>query len=146
MPIESRDAERFAELEQAPEWSARAGRRNSREKLAAGLRGLKHAFRGDSSFFAHSYRWLLIALTAALLGIGPMSWCLLVLSAAIVFMAELAHSAIDTLARVVADPEEPRVAVAREIATAGVVVAVLAMIVVSTTVLAIKLGEQLGWW
>ena len=27
-----------------------------RAKFAAGLRGLKHAIRGDSSFFAHGYR------------------------------------------------------------------------------------------
>ena len=44
--------------------TARAGRRNSREKFAAGLRGLKHAIRGDSSFFAHAYRGLLIGMTA----------------------------------------------------------------------------------
>ncbi len=53
-------------------WTARAGRRNSREKFAAGLRGLKHAIRGDSSFFAHGYRGILIAMTAGLLGVKPL--------------------------------------------------------------------------
>jgi diacylglycerol kinase (ATP) len=117
-----------------------------REKLAAGLRGLKHAFRGDSSFFAHAYRCLLIALAAALLGVGPMAWCLLILAITLVFLAELSHSAIDTLARVIGDPEEPRLKVAREIATAGVLAAVTTKWTISLTVLVLKLGEQLAWW
>ena len=125
---------------------ARAGRRTMREKLAAGLRGLKYAFRGDSSFFAHAYRGLLIALTAALLGVGPMGWCLLVLSAGLVLVAELAHSAIDTMARVLGDPETPGLRVAREIATAGVIVAVFVMVSVSVCVLLLKLGELFSWW
>src|SRR6478672_4395436 len=107
-------------------WSARAGRRSSKEKFAAGLRGLKHAIRGDSSFFAHAYRGTLIALTAALLGVSPLGWCLLVCAACLVLLSELTHSAIDTLARAVGDPEEPRLRMAREIATAGVLVAAFA--------------------
>ncbi len=53
-------------LEIPPPLTSRAGRRGSREKFAAGMRGLKHAIRGDSSFFAHAYRGTLIALTAAI--------------------------------------------------------------------------------
>jgi len=125
---------------------ARAGRRTMREKFAAGLRGFKYAFRGDSSFFAHAYRGLLIALTAGLLGVGPMGWCLLVITAGLVLVAELSHSAIDTIARSIGDPEEPALKVAREIATAGVIAAVIVMAAVSICVLTLKLGELLSWW
>lgn len=125
---------------------ARAGRRTMREKLAAGLRGLKYAFRGDSSFFAHAYRGLLIAFTAALLGVGPMGWCLLVITAGLVLVAELSHSAIDTIARSLGDPEQPALKVAREIATAGVIIAVCVMAAVSICVLTLKLGELFSWW
>jgi diacylglycerol kinase (ATP) len=125
---------------------ARAGRRTMREKLAAGLRGFKYAFRGDSSFFAHAYRGLLIALTAALLGVGPMGWCLLVITAGLVLVAELSHSAVDTLARSIGDPDEPALKVAREIASAGVIAAVIVMAAVSICVLTLKLGELLSWW
>ena len=130
----------------APAWAARAGRRNSREKLTAGLRGLKHAIRGDSSFFAHAYRGILIALTAAMLGINALNWCLLVLAACLVLVSELGHSAIDTLARALGDPEEPGLKIAREIATAGVLVAALASGAVTITVLTLKFGELNGWW
>src|SRR4051794_41539745 len=75
--------------------TARAGRRNSREKFSAGLRGLKHAIRGDSSFFAHAYRGVLIVMTAALLGVNLWGWCLLVIAACLVLLSELTHSAVD---------------------------------------------------
>ena len=120
---------------------ARAGRRTMREKGAAGLRGLKHAFRGDSSFFAHAYRFLLIAITAAFFGVGPVGWVFLVLAATLVFLAEFTHSAIDTLARAVGDPDEPRLLVAREIATAGVLIAVAIFGLVTTLVLVLRIVE-----
>lgn len=127
-------------------WAARAGRRDSREKFAAGLRGLKHAIRGDSSFFAHAYRGILIALTAGLLGVSPWGWCLLVIGACLVLMSELTHSAIDTLARTVGDPESPPLRVAREIAAGIVLVAAFGSGAVTITVLTMKFGELLGWW
>ena len=127
-------------------WTARAGRRNSKEKFAAGLRGLKHAIRGDSSFFAHAYRGILIAMTAALLGVSPWSWCLLVIAACLVLLSELTHSAIDTIARAVGDPEDPPLRMAREIATAGVLVAAFGSGAVTIVVLTMQFGELLGWW
>ncbi len=126
--------------------SARAGRRTFRAKFTAGLRGLKHAVRGDSSFFAHAYRALLIALTAAMLGVSLFGWCLITLSFALVLVAEMTHSAIDTLARAVGDPEEPGLRMAREIATGGVLVAATASSAVCITLLLENLGKMLGWW
>ena len=96
---------------------------NARRQAGRGLRGLKSAIRGDSSFFAHGYRGTLIVITAALLGVDQRGWCLLVVGACLVLIAELAHSAVDTLARAIGDPEEPRLKTAREIAAAGVLVA-----------------------
>src|SRR6476646_8594842 len=112
-----------SDLEAPVAVTARAGRRNSREKFAAGLRGLKHAIRGDSSFFAHAYRGVLIVLTAALLSVDPLGWCLLLISGSMVLRAELTHSAVDTLARAAGDPEDRPLKMAREIAAGGVLVA-----------------------
>ena len=123
---------------------ARAGRKNLREKLWAGLSGLKHAFRGDSSFFAHGYRVLLVALTAAMLGVNLQGWYLLVMAAVAIFTAELNHSAVDTLARAIGDPDEPRLKAAREIAAGGVLVAVCGSAAVVGTILVIKLVDLLG--
>ncbi len=138
--------ERLSDLEPSAPLTARAGRRNSREKFAAGLCGLKHAIRGDSSFFAHGYRGILIGITAAMLGVNVRGWCLLVLGACLVLLSELTHSAVDTLARTVGDPDEPRLKTAREIAAAGVLVAAFSSGAVTIIVLTLKLGELLGWF
>jgi len=124
--------------------AANADRRNARGKLAAGWRGLKSAIRGDSSFFAHFYRGTLIVITAALLGVDQRGWCLLLVGACLVLIAELAHSAVDTLARAVGDPEEPRLKTAREIAAAGVLVAAIGSGAVTLIVLSWKFVELLS--
>ncbi len=125
---------------------ARAGRRSLHDKLWAGLRGWKHAIRGDSSFFAHAYRAILVALTAGLLGVGPQSWIALVMAGCLIFIAELNHSAIDTLARAVGDPEQPQLKVAREIAAGGVLAAVVGSATVVTVILVFRFGDMLNWW
>ncbi len=134
----------LAKPEPAP--AAQADRRNVRGKLAAGWRGLKAAIRGDSSFFAHFYRGTLVVITAALLGINQWGWCLLVLGATIVLLAELMHSAIDTLAKAIGDPEmNPRLKTAGEIAAAGVLVAAIGAASLTLMVLSTRFLELLGW-
>ena len=146
LPVPEFDPNKIsASLTASPELTARADRRNTRGKMLAGIRGLKYAIRGDSSFFAHGYRGTLIVITAALLGVNQWSWCLLVLAACLVLIAELAHSAVDTLARAIGDPEEPRLRMAREIAAAGVLVAAFGSGGVTAIVLSWKLAELLGW-
>jgi diacylglycerol kinase len=137
--------DRLSDLDPSPEPAAQADRRNVQGKLAAGWRGLKAAMRGDSSFFAHIYRGTLIVIAAAMLGVDFRGWCLLVLGACLVLLSELTHSAVDTLARAVGDPEEFRLKAAREIAAAGVLVAAVGSAAVTLTVLATRLFDLLGW-
>jgi diacylglycerol kinase len=135
-PLGGYDERDWTPEEEPSEPTAQADRRNARGKLAAGWRGLKSAIRGDSSFFAHGYRGTLIVITAALLGVDQRGWCLIVMGACLVLVAELSHSAVDTLARAVGDPEEARLKTAREIAAAGVLVAAIGSGAVTVTVLA----------
>jgi diacylglycerol kinase len=147
LPVPEFDENRLElQLQAAGELTARADRRNTRGKLVAGFRGLKHAIRGDSSFFAHGYRGTLIAISAALLGVNQWGWCFLVIAACLVLIAELAHSAVDTLARAIGDPDEPRLKMAREIAAACVLIAAFGSGSVTTIVLLWKLGELMGWF
>ncbi len=144
LPVET--SESLLDFEESPAWISRAGRRNLQEKLVAGLVGFKHAIRGDSSFFAHAYRALLVFLTAGMIGVPPVGWCLLVIGLGLVLMAELMHSAVDALARAIGDPDEPRLKMARDISAAGVLVAVVVSAAIAITVLTLKLGDYLGWW
>ena len=142
-PLGALDGRDWTE-EEPSEPTAHADRGNARGKLAAGWRGLKSAIRGDSSFFAHGYRGTLIVITAALLGVDQRGWCLLVVGACLVLIAELSHSAVDTLARAVGDPEEPMLKTAREIAAAGVLVAAFGSGAVTVVVLAWAFVKLLG--
>jgi diacylglycerol kinase len=139
-------SEFLLDSEPEPEWARRGERQTFRGKFAAGLRGIRRAVRGDSSFFAHAYRGLLIALTASLLRVSPLGWCLLVISGAFVLIAEMAYSAIDTLIRTMGDPDEPGLRAAREIATGGVVIAAIISGALTIAILLIRLGYLLGWW
>jgi diacylglycerol kinase (ATP) len=68
------------------------------------------------------------------------------MAACMILIAELNHSAVDTLARAIGDPEEPRLRVAREIAAGGVLVAVAGSGVVVGVILVLQFGDLLGWW
>ena len=124
--------------------TAYADRRNSRSKLAAGWRGTQG---GDprrlellcSRLPGHAHRH-----HGRALGVDQRGWCLLVVGACLVLIAELAHSAVDTLARAIGDPEEPRLKTAREIAAAGVLVAAVGSAAVTITVLSWKFVELLS--
>lgn len=115
-----------------------------RTRLGSALRGLKHALRRDSSYFAHGYRAILIILIGAILGIGPMAWCMLAIGAGLVLVAELARSSIEALADQL--PDTPPVRMAREIAAAISLVAVTTAIALAFTVFLIKFGDLQGWW
>ena len=116
-------------------------------KLAAGFRGLKLAVRGDPSFFAHAYRGVLIVFSAIMLGVDLWGWCLLVFGAALVLIAEITHSAVETLCapfNSAAPTDVPQAA--RDIADAGVLVAATFSGAITIVVLTVKLGNSIGWW
>jgi diacylglycerol kinase len=132
------------------DWSideSRVLRRTTRAKMAAGFRGLKLAVRGDSSFFAHTYRGVLIVFSAIMLGVDLWGWCLLVFGAALVLSAELTHSAVETLSHALdAQTSAEAVQAARDIADAGVLIAASSSGAITVVVLTVKLGNSLGWW
>jgi len=146
LPVPDFDEKRLElQLSDVPGITSRADRRSAKGKFVAGVRGLKHAIRGDSSFFAHFHRAVLIAITAGLLGVNQWGWCLLILGGSLVLLAELCHSAVDTLARAIGDPDEPRLTIAREIAAAGVLVVAFTSGAVTVLVLSMKAAELFGW-
>ncbi|AMV36955.1 diacylglycerol kinase [Planctomyces sp. SH-PL62] len=147
LPVPEFDERRLQlQLEDVPGVSSQADRRGTRGKLVAGVRGLKQAVRGDSSFYAHIYRGVLIVIIAGLLQVNLWGWCLLILGGSLVLLAELCHSAVDTLARAIGDPDEPRLTIAREIAAAGVLVVAFTSGAITAVVLTTKLAELFGWW
>jgi diacylglycerol kinase len=121
-------------------------RQTTRNKLLSGYQGIRHALRAESSYFAHGYRGLLIALSAVIIGLGPLEWCLLAISAALVLGSELFHSCIARFARSPFLEGDKHVAAACEIAAGAVVVASLMSGAITLTVLIAHIGILLGWW
>lgn len=117
----------------------------TRLKLAEGARGIKQAIRAESSFFAHAYRGLLIAISAIILGVPAIGWCFLLISAALVLLAETFRCTIHVILDELDDPDEPRFVAAREIASGGLLFASITSAGLTLMVLTSRLGELLGW-
>ena len=117
----------------------------TKRKLADGLRGIKRALRMNSSYFAHGYRGLLIAITAVILGLSPVAWCFLLVSAALVLLAETMGTAINAVASRNGAASEEELTIAAELAAAGVLIASLTSAAITLCVLLTRLGVLLNW-
>ncbi|WP_197446775.1 diacylglycerol kinase family protein [Tautonia plasticadhaerens] len=117
----------------------------TRRKLAEGARGIKLAIRAESGFFAHGYRGLLIAISAVILDVSPMGWCFLIVSAALVLLAETFRCGVIAVLDAAARPGDPKARAAEEIASGGLLFASITSACLTFTVLGSKLGELLGW-
>ena len=84
-------------------------------------------------------------LTAALLNTTPIGWCFLVVSAALVLLAEMTQAAVRAVVGALPDPDCPELRAAEEIAAAGVLVASITSAILTTTVLGSRLAVLLGW-
>jgi len=109
-------------------------------KSWAGLNGLKLAIRGDSSFFAHAYRFTIVLMFGVMIQLAPIGWLLLSLCAGLVLMAELFNSAIDTLVRSPNQDQEHAQA-ARDIGSAGVLVSVMISVSVTLALFGLRLKD-----
>lgn len=117
----------------------------TRKKLAEGARGIKRALRAESSFFAHAYRGLLIAISALILGVSATGWCFLIVSAALVLITETFRCAISISLDLLAEPGDPKAIAIREIASGGLLFASISSACLTIMVLGERLGEVLGW-
>lgn len=112
-------------------------------KSRAGLHGLKLAIRGDSSFFAHGYRFTIVLMFGVMIQLAPVAWLLLCLCAGLILLAELQNSAIDTFVRC-SNPEEEHARAARDIGAAGVLISVFIGAAVTLALFVIRFRELLA--
>lgn len=111
-------------------------------KSRAGLHGLKLAVRGDSSFFAHGYRFTIVLMFGVMIQLSPVAWLVLCLCAGLILLAELQNSAIDTFARC-SNFEEEHVQAAKDIGSAGVLVSVAIGVAVTIALFGLRFNELL---
>jgi diacylglycerol kinase len=100
------------------------------QKFRLACRGLKAGIHGQSSFFVHFFLAAAVLATAAVLGVSRAEWCLLLLCISGVLAAEMFNSALEAMARAVADEFNPHVADALDIASAAVLLSALGAVLV----------------
>jgi len=112
-------------------------------KSRAAVHGLKLAIRGDSSFFAHAYRFTIVLMFGVMIQLPPFAWLILSVCAGQILLAELFNSAIDAFLRCsTADDEHTRAA--RDIGAAGVFVAVAIGTSITVALFVIRRSELLA--
>ncbi len=117
-------------------------------KSWAGLNGLKLAIRGDSSFFAHGYRFTIVLMFGVMIQLPPLAWIILSICGGLILLSELFNSAIDALARVGTgkspnEVEDEHAQAARDIGSACVLVSVIVGAAVTLALFGMRLHELL---
>lgn len=118
-------------------------------KSWAGLNGLKLAIRGDSSFFAHGYRFTIVLMFGVMIQLPPVAWIILAICGGLILLSELFNSAIDALIRVgmaktSGEGEDERATAARDIGSACVLVSVIVGAAVTLALFGMRLHELLA--
>jgi diacylglycerol kinase (ATP) len=112
-------------------------------KSRAALHGLKLAIRGDSSFFAHAYRFTIVLMFGVMIQLPPVAWLILSVCAGQILLAELHNSAIDAFLRC-CTPDEQHARAARDIGAAGVFISVTIGTSITAALFIIRMSELLA--
>ena len=104
------------------------------QKFGDAFRGLYHAVSTEWSFAAHLPVAAAAVALAAWLGISPVEWCLVALSIGGVIAAEVFNTSVESLARALDSGPDQRVKDALDTASAAVLVAVGAAIMVGLVI------------
>ncbi len=103
-------------------------------KFADAFRGWRDAMRGQSSFSIHFAAAVVVIVLAALLQVDAIEWCLLTGCIAVVFVAELFNTSLESLAKAITSDQHPAVRQALDVAAAAVLFAACASAVVGAIV------------
>jgi diacylglycerol kinase len=109
------------------------------------FRGVKTGVRGQSSFFVHFFFAAAVIASAAVLCLGRVDWCLLILCITVVLTAEMFNSAMEAVAKSITDEHDPNIGDFLDIGAAAVLFASIGAAVVGSLVFVHRIVELLGW-
>ncbi|MEX0668992.1 MAG: diacylglycerol kinase [Pirellulales bacterium] len=113
-------------------------------KFGDAFRGLFHAVTNEWSFAAHLPVAAVAVGCAAWFQIGPVEWCLVTLAIGAVVVAEVMNTSIESLAKAMETGPDPRIRDALDTASAAVLVAVGAAIVVGLVIFVPRFLSLMG--
>lgn len=112
-------------------------------KFGCAFRGIFLGTRGQDSFVVHLPVTAAVVALAAWLRLPATDWCLLILAIGLVLTAELVNSALEHLVRAVHPDRHTLIGEALDIASAAVLIATVAAVIVGLVVLAPPLCQRL---
>jgi diacylglycerol kinase len=115
-------------------------------KFQDAFRGLKVGVRGQSSFFVHSFVATMVMVSAAVLQVSLVEWCILLLCITGVLTAEMFNSALESMAKAITRERNPHLGNSLDIASAAVLTASIGASVVGTIIFVNRLADIFGWW
>ena len=102
--------------------------------------GIAAAFRRERSMRTHGAAAVAVAIFLALTGAPALWWALVGLAVGLVLVAEMANTAIETLADHLHPGQHPEIGVVKDVAAGAVLVASLVAVVVGLAYVATLLG------
>jgi diacylglycerol kinase len=116
-----------------------------RDKFRDAFRGLKQGVRGQSSFFVHLFFATAVIVAGLVLQVDRIEWCILLLCIGGVLTAEMANSAIESMAKAITHESNPHVGGALDIGGAAVLIASIIAAVIGSIIFLHRLALLLGW-
>jgi len=115
-------------------------------KFRCAIRGLALAVRLEKNYRVHVAVAAAVVVAGAALGATLVDWCILGLCMALVLAIETLNTALEHLAKAVAERPNEHVGRALDIAAGAVLLAAAAAAIVGGLVLTNRLAIRLGWW
>ncbi len=113
-----------------------------RNKFACAIRGGLWAIRTQNSFWVHVGITIAVFALAGFLKVSPWQWTAIVIATMVVFAAEMLNTAIEQMVKVLHPDRDEQIAMALDVAAAGVLATAIGAVVVGL----ITLGPPLLDW
>lgn len=113
-------------------------------KFRDAFRGVAVGVRGERSFRVHFLIAVAVIVTAVLMRVDRIDWCVLLLSITVVLTAEMFNSALERMAKAITEEHHPRLADALDVGSAAVLVAAIGASVVGGIVFLNRLLVLVG--
>jgi diacylglycerol kinase (ATP) len=121
-------------------------RRDQKFSVIDRFKSFKHAFNGIRLFFVeghnariHLLAAILVVVMSFYFNISLLEWLAIIFAIAIVWMAEMINTAIETLSDVVSPAYHPKIKIVKDIAAGAVLVAAVAAVIVGLLIFIPKL-------
>ncbi len=110
------------------------------------FRGWWYVLRTQRNAWIHAVITLVVVVLSIWLGLGARDWAILVLTIALVFMAEFLNTAIEAVVDLASPEHHPLARVAKDAGAGAVLLAAIAAIVIGLLILGPPLLHVLSMW